>query len=126
MLIWSIFLFSCQQQKKDVDQITTIAGGRCSLTKNGGNYFCIDFTSGSDSTTNSQICDNVYASQFANYSGSRSHSFLSGDANTCTTIINDNIVGKCTISSGVINYYDSHWSIGTAQSDCSSEPGTWQ
>lgn len=116
---------SCQKQKSDVDQVTTIAGGRCSLTKDGHNYFCIDFTAGSNSDSNSQSCDTIFTTRLGNYSGSRGHSFLSGNANTCASIISDSIVGHCTISSGVINYYNSDWSVGSSQTDCSTESGTW-
>lgn len=127
-LIFTVFflgLLGCQKEKSDADQVTTIAGGRCSLTKDGHNYFCIDFTAGSDSTSNSQICNTIFSTQLGSYSGGRGHSFLSGNANTCASIIGDTSVGHCTISSGIINYYNTDWSIGSSQTDCAAEPGTW-
>lgn len=125
LIFFLLMSLACQKQKSDADQVTTIAGGRCAITKEGHNYFCIDFTAGSDSNSNSQTCDSIYSTQLSNYTGGRGHSFLSGNANTCSTIISDTIVGRCTISGGVIYYYNNDWSAGSSQTDCTSEPGTW-
>lgn len=121
-----ILTAGCQQQQDDAHQISNITGGRCFLQKDGHNYLCFDFRAGSDSNVNSDTCTSEYNRYLSGYGGARGKDWLSGDANTCSAGTSDTAVGTCTRSDVVIYYYNTDWSAGSAQTDCTSvQSGTW-
>lgn len=126
VLVSTLVLFlSCAQQRSDLDQVANVQGGRCLLSKSGSSFLCLNFNSGYDSNTASNTCNTEYNRYIASSSVS-GISWLSGNANTCSSATSNTSVGSCTRSDGIIYYYNTFWTAGTAQTDCTSiHAGTW-
>lgn len=120
-----LFIFGCKKEQSDLDQVTNVRGGRCLLAKNTSDFICINFNSDYDPNTASTTCQNEYQRYKSSHNVS-GISWLSGNANTCSNGSSATSVGNCSLTHGIIYYYDNHWNASSAQSDCTSiQSGTW-
>lgn len=124
-LILSAFLIltSCKLKVDKENGIigSFLVGGNCHLVDGGQDALCVEYQIGT--LSNAQIdadCD-AKATFYSSINMSTHYSSYSPTI-ACRS---SGKVGKCTLSTKVIYYYDNDWTDLTAEADCTSLSGTY-
>ncbi len=100
----------------------------CQLSNGQSPVVCIDFPT--DNSNNSASCTTVEYPTYQSFgANSEEYQGVGNTANATTSCAafnsNSTKIGSCTLADRFIRYYSGHWSLSTAQSNCTSRNGQW-